>query len=95
MKGKICVLGSRHSALYNLTPAMREKVKGIQLSVGDFYVKRKVLKNLPEGWSFKKFCGYPEEIKTYLSPYDFHRKGRIKEHTDPKIVKILCDNGYV
>lgn len=49
---------------------------------------------MPKDWSFKKFCGYGEDVKTYLSSYDFFMADRIKQISDTKIVKIKGYNGY-
>lgn len=54
------IYGSRHGALYNLTPTNIPKtIKAITLCYGDFYDHMNTIKNLPEGLSFKKFLGLP------------------------------------
>lgn len=43
----LLIFGTRHGTIFNLTPTHLPSLPGIQLSVGDFYDHREVLKNLP------------------------------------------------
>lgn len=95
LREKLIVLATRRSTLPNITPEMRENVQGIMLSVGDFHQKRKVISALPTGWTFKKFCGYEERVKTYLSPHHFEIRNTIKSETDPSKANVHSDQGIV
>lgn len=88
------VFGTRHGTIFNLTPTHLPQIPGIQLSVGDFYDHKDALQNLPEGMSFKKFLGFPENITTYLTPYDFYKPECMTGCDNSKIVKIKCNKGY-
>lgn len=91
----LLVFGSRHGSLFNLTPANIPKLlTGVQLSIGDFYDAKCTLQHLPEGMTIKKFLGYPENVKTYLSPYDFYKKECVAGCQDTKKVKIKCAKGF-
>lgn len=90
----LLVFGTRHGTVFNLTPTHLPQISGIQLSVGDFYDHKDALQNLPEGMSFKKFLGFPENIATYLTPYDFYKPECMTGCDNSKIVKIKCSKGY-
>ena len=90
----LLVFGTRHGTIFNLTPTNLPNLPAIQLSVGDFYDHREVLRSLPEGMTLKDFLGYKNNIATYLTPYDFYKKECMKGCENSKIVKIKCNNGY-
>lgn len=89
------IYGTRHGTLYNLTPTNLPKiVPAIQLCYGDFHDYAHTIKSLPEGMSFKKFIGFPENTVTYLTPYDFSKADCMSGcHHDAR-VKIKCNKGY-
>lgn len=70
----LLIFGSRHGSIHNLTPTNLPDLPAVQLSFGDFFDNRDVIRSLPEGMSFKKFLGLKESVLTYLSPYDFYKK---------------------
>lgn len=43
----IFIFGTRHGSVYNLTPSNLPQLQAVQLSVGDFFLAKKTLRNLP------------------------------------------------
>lgn len=43
----LLIFGSRHGSIYNLTPANLPDIEAIQLSFGDFFDNKEVIKSLP------------------------------------------------
>ena len=86
--------GTRHGTVFNLTPSNLPEISGVQLSVGDFYESKETIKAFPEGMTFKKFLGFKDSVKTYLSPYDFYKKEGMTGCEKNHIVKIKCSKGY-
>ncbi len=72
-KKPLLIFGTRHGCVHNLTPVNIPDIPAIQLSFGDFFDNKDVIRSLPEGMSFKKFLGYKENMLTYLTPYDFYK----------------------
>jgi len=95
MKKKILfIYGTRHGTIYNITANHLPQIEAIQLSVGDFHDHRHTIKSLPNNISFRKYLGFPEEITTYLSSYDLHKKQCILSGDNSQITKIRCSNGF-
>lgn len=69
----LLIFGTRHGCIHNLTPNNLPQLPAIQLSFGDFYDFKDVIKTLPQGMTFKKFLGFKEDMITYLTPYDFYK----------------------
>ena len=44
--------------------------------------------------SFKKFIGFPENIITYLTPYDHSKSDCMSGCQNNNKVKIKCNKGY-
>ena len=91
----LLIFGTRHGTLYNLTPSnLPAMIPAIQLCYGDLHDYAETLSNLPEGMSFKKFLGYPENSLTYLTPYDFSKEDCMTGCQHNSKVKIKCNKGY-
>lgn len=90
----LLIFGTRHGSIYNLTPTNLPDIPAIQLSFGDFFDNREVIKSLPEAFTLKKFLGFKDHVKTYLTPYDFYKDEPITGCQNSKQVKIKCVNGY-
>ena len=93
-KKPLLVFGTRHGMIFNITPSHLPDLPAVQLSVGDFYDSKETLKVLPEDMSFKRYLGFKDSVKTYLSPYDFYKKEGMTGCEREKVVKIKCNRGY-
>jgi hypothetical protein len=54
----LLIFGTRHGSIYNLTPANLPVLQAIQLSFGDFFDNKEIIKSFPEEMTLKKFLGY-------------------------------------
>ena len=91
----LLIFGTRHGTLYNMTPKnLPAHIPALQLCYGDFYDYMQTLSQLPEGMSFKKFIGFPENTVTYLTPYDHSKSDCMSGCQNNSKVKIKCNKGY-